>query len=269
MHFLRNHIPEPETSNFVYGLCDPDTNELRYIGITSIGFKRFLNHYNDCLVSYKHSAAKKWVKSLRDENKVFSVIYIEYFNEDGLHLDEAEIFWIQYFRSIGCNLLNHEKGGRILSDLQGYKKRKSRSLRGVRKTKAHAEKIKKAQTEMYGLKIKDDLGNVFNSLKEAADFYGSKKSTIQKAVYGSIKVHKGRTFTRISGGRKTESEIKINRYIKKGRTPNKCEIIDNNGIIYLNASDASRKLGLKKRQIFRLLSGECLKTKNGITLKRM
>jgi hypothetical protein len=266
---LVNTLPKPKTNVFVYGLCDPETNELRYIGLTKNGFSRICNHYNDCLLEYKHSAIKKWVKKLRLNNTIFNVIYIEYFNEDGLHLDEAEIFWVQYFRSIGCNLLNHEKGGRVYSNLVRYKDSKSKSLKNRKKSPSHIQNIKKGQTREYGIKIVDDLGNYYNSLQEAADALGVYKSTVQKAVYGAIKVCKGRVLKKIGGGRLPDSEIKMSIYEKKGRAAPEFPIIDNNGIIYLNTTDAAKKLNLKKRQIFRLLSGECKSTKNGICLKRM
>lgn len=262
-------LPKSEKNVFIYGLCDPDTNELRYIGLTGNGFKRISGHYNDCLLNYKYSAVKKWIKKLRSHNKIFNVIYIEYFDEDGIHVDESERFWIQYFTAIGCNLLNHEKGGRVRSDLAHYKDSKSKSLKNRKKTKEHSLNIKKGQTREYGLKIQDDLGNFFNSLQEAADFYGSTKSTIQKAVYGQIKIHKGRVFTRVGGGRKNTEDIKCKPYVKKGRRLIENKIIDNNGNIYINASEAAEKLQIKKRQIFKLLSGECQKTKTGISLRRM
>lgn len=266
---LLNTLPKPEKKIFIYGLLNPETNELRYIGLTKNGFSRICNHYNDCLLKYKYSAVKKWVKKLRDECKIFSVVYIEYFNEDGPHLDDAEIFWIQYYRSIGCALLNHEKGGRCYSNLAEYKNSKSRSLKNRKKTNQHSQNIKIGQTREYGIKIKDDLGNFYNSLQEAADALNVHKSTIQKAVYGQISLCRGRKLTKVGGGRKLDNEIKIKKYVKRGRTTPEFPIIDSNGNIYLNSSDAAKKLNLKKRQIFRLLSGKCKKTKTGISLKRM
>lgn len=262
-------LPKPEKNTFIYGLCDPDTNELRYIGLTGNGFKRISGHYNDSLLDYKYSAVKKWIKKLRLNNKIFDVIYIEYFDQDSIHVDEAERFWIEYFSSIGCNLLNHEKGGRVHSDLAHYKDSKSKSLKNRKKSKEHSLNIKKGQTREYGLKVQDDLGNVFQSLQEAADFYNTIKSNIQKAVYGEIKSYKGRTFKRIGGGRKNIEEIKCKPHVKKGKRLIENKIIDNNNNIYLNASDAAQKLNIKIRQVFRLLSGECKKTKTGISLFRM
>jgi hypothetical protein len=262
-------LEKPEKNVFIYGLCDPDTNALRYIGLTGNGFKRISGHYNDCLLNYKYSAVKKWIKKLRLDNKIFNVIYIEYFDEDGIHVDESERFWIQYFTAIGCDLLNHEKGGRVHSDLIHYKDSKSKSLKNRKKSREHSLNIKKGQTREYGLKIQDDLGNFFNSLQEAADFYGSTKSTIQKAVYGQIKIHKGRVFKRVGGGRKNIEDIKCKPYVKKGRRLIENKIIDNDGNVYINASEAAEKLQIKKRQVFRLLSNECEKTKNGISLRRM
>ena len=197
MEFPLITFEKPKQQTFVYGLCDPDTNELRYIGLTSCGLKRIRGHYNDCLLEYTFSAIKKWVKSLRLQNKAFNVIYIEYFDKDGLHVDEAERFWIEYFRSIGARLLNHEKGGRVYGNLHHYKDSKSKALKGRKKSTLHSKNIKKGQVREYGIKLKDDRGNTFNSLQEAADFYNVCKSSIQKAVYGMISSCKGVKFTKL------------------------------------------------------------------------
>jgi len=258
---------KPKKQTFVYGLCDPDTNELRYIGLTSCGIRRIKNHYNDSLLEYKHSAIKKWVKHLRLQNKVFNVIYIEYFDKDGLHVDEAEVFWIQYFRSIGARLLNHEKGGRVRGNLHHYKDSKAKALKGRKKTKTHSDNIKKGQVREYGLKIKDDRGNTFNSLQEAADFYNTYKSNIQKTIYGEISSYKGIKFTKLGGGRKPDSEIKVRKWIKKGRKPVINRIIDNNGVVYQNAKECAKLLNISHRTVFRLLNNEAKRSKLNITLK--
>lgn len=260
-------LQKPIRPIFVYGLCAPDTNELRYIGLTCNGFQRIKNHYNDSFLDYKHSAIKKWVKHLRLQNKIFNVIYIEYFNKDGLHVDEAEKFWIEYFRSIGARLLNHEKGGRVYGDLHHYKDSKSKALKGRKKSPQHAENIKKGKVREYGVKLKDDRGNVFNSLQEAADFYNTSKSNIQKAAYGQISSYKGIKFTKLGGGMKPDSEIKVNKWVKKGRKPVINRIIDNNGIIYQNAKECAKLLNISYTTVFRFLNKTNKNSKLNISLE--
>lgn len=260
-------LQKPIRPVFVYGLCDPDTNELRYIGLTCNGFQRIKNHYNDSFLEYKHSAIKKWVKHLRLQNKVFNVVYIEYFDKDGLHVDEAEKFWIEYFRSVGARLLNHEKGGRVRNNLHHYKDVKSKSLKGRKKSAQHVQNIKNGHTREYGVKLIDDRGNFFNSLQEAADFYSTSKSNIQKAVYKEISSYKGIKFTKLGGGAKPDSEIKMKKREKKGRKPVINRIIDNNGVIYQNAKECAKLLNISHRTVFRLLKKEFKHSKLNIYLE--
>lgn len=38
-------LEKPQKQIFVYGLCDPNTKQLRYIGITIQGFHRIREHF--------------------------------------------------------------------------------------------------------------------------------------------------------------------------------------------------------------------------------
>lgn len=236
---LLKTLERPEKNIFVYGLIDPNTKELKYVGITIEGFRRFQNHF--CKKS-RFNPVKKWIQGLRENGQIFDIVYLEYFNTDGEHLDEAEEFWISYFKSIGCELLNVTHGRRSFNffqhaDTHRYmskimkeshntpemKRRISEATcaamtpeviakmsKSAQKPKSvsHAANIKAGQTKKFGLIVQDETGRIFNSLQEAADFYGMHKSTVQKAVYGAVKSAHGHTFTRIGGGRKDPKDIK-------------------------------------------------------------
>lgn len=92
----------------IYGLKDPITKELRYIGqTTQKSIKNRLHNH----VSEKRNARKnQWIKSLRNKNTLPIIFVIdECYSLD--ELNYLEIFWIGYFKSIGCRLNNVTTGG--------------------------------------------------------------------------------------------------------------------------------------------------------------
>jgi len=261
---LIHTIEKPEKKIMIYGLLDPTTEQIRYIGLTCNGFGRIRNHYN----KITNTALSKWVQSLKQNNNIFKPIYLQYFENDSLDVDEAEVFWINYFKMIGADLLNHEKGGRSLS-VEPYilKENRSRSLKGIKKSPVGCKNIKQGQTKAFGLKIKDQFGNIFNSLQEAADHYGIHKALIQKAVYRAITSAKGIKFERIGGGRKPIDQIKSGKWIKKGRKPIENPIEDQFGNKYINIVEASKQTGVSLRVVHRILKGEIKNPKKGILFK--
>jgi hypothetical protein len=246
---LKNQIEQPKTNFCIYGLIDPRTNKLKYIGLTTIGFERFHDHYSRCFEKTKRrlSPVKMWIKELREAGLVFKVKYFEFFDNDGQHLDNAEAYWIKYHKDLGINLLNvcrgrradkwydavnvHYKMSEIMKELyskpemkqkisettkaamtEEVKQKMSLSARKP-KSKSHATNIRKGQSAKFGCKIQDDLGNIYNSQMEVAIVLGVKQTTIHKAIYGEIKLCKGRKLTLLSGGRKDPKDIKVRKYI--------------------------------------------------------
>lgn len=103
-----NYINEPKTDSFIYGLLDPRNGELRYIGQTTKGKRRFRNLYA------KHELNRKthkmsWLKNLKTQGLKPDILILEEVEE--ALLSEVEIFYIAYFKSLGCRLTNHTAGG--------------------------------------------------------------------------------------------------------------------------------------------------------------
>jgi GIY-YIG catalytic domain len=130
--FLKG-LPTPDKGIFIYGLFCPDTKDLKYIGLSTNGFRRIKEHYKT--FKKTKTAKERWVNRLRKDNKIFDVYYFEYFDADGIHLDEAEQFYIAYFKSLGCELLNHTAGGRgvIWTDLNKKEEWKNNIKLGMSK----------------------------------------------------------------------------------------------------------------------------------------
>jgi hypothetical protein len=97
----------------IYGLVDPRTQELRYVGKTTKGLKvRWLEHLRD----HKREKVKarglghrqKWCALLERLGLQPEIFEIETVDGDGC---EEEIHYIAYFKSIGCALTNKSAGG--------------------------------------------------------------------------------------------------------------------------------------------------------------
>lgn len=92
---------------YIYGLVDPRNQQLRYVGVTKAPERRRRAHR--CL---QHTADRRasWLKALRKQGLKAEWFVIEEVDES--EWQEAERFWISYFRYIGAELFNHVDGGR-------------------------------------------------------------------------------------------------------------------------------------------------------------
>jgi len=90
---------------YIYGLADPMTGHLRYIGKTVNLGRRLHDH----LRATDRSHRTDWVHSLLTRGLQPEIFAIEEVSE--ANWQEAEQFWIGYFRSIGADLTNGSEGG--------------------------------------------------------------------------------------------------------------------------------------------------------------
>lgn len=120
--WLHNLVPQPKISWWknsknmvicpnilIYALCDPDTGEIRYIGKSKNSMKRFKEHLSDISLRDNHRK-NNWIKSLMKRGKIPNVKIIQKIDRDN-QLNQAEIYWIKYFKKHGYNLTNMTDGG--------------------------------------------------------------------------------------------------------------------------------------------------------------
>jgi group I intron endonuclease len=92
----------------IYKLIDPNTRQIRYIGLTFNDLKlRLKSHISEPGKSHKIH----WIKKLKKQG-IRPII--ESIEEDISTFEEAcerEIYYIDYFRSLGCDLTNMNSGG--------------------------------------------------------------------------------------------------------------------------------------------------------------
>lgn len=84
---MRNH--------YVYGLIDPITGKLRYIGCTQNIKRRYKVHIDNKIKGNPHK--KNWINKLVKNNKVPKLIIMDTINTKK-EMFEREIWWIRYFK---------------------------------------------------------------------------------------------------------------------------------------------------------------------------
>ena len=94
----------------IYKLTDPISNEVRYIGLTFNDLKqRLKSHLSDSGKTHKCN----WIRKLKSQGLKPIIESVE---ENIASYEECclrEIYYISYYRNIGCNLTNSSSGGGI------------------------------------------------------------------------------------------------------------------------------------------------------------
>ncbi len=144
----------------IYGLIDPKNTQLRYVGKTVRKPAARLNsHIKDPSCSYRG----RWIRSLINLGLKPDIIRIEVVDENTWQ--EAEIFWIAYFKSIGCNLTNRTVGGDGVSGwkhTEEVKKNISKRLKGKPGT-PHTEETKRYLSAIrLGIKLSKEVSEALH-----------------------------------------------------------------------------------------------------------
>lgn len=115
----------------IYGLVDPVSCHLRYIGKSHTGLHRVNQHFASYRLNVK-TWKVNWIKSLLNKGLKPTVLIIQEFQEPEI-LSQSEIFWIDYFKKMGCPLTNMTIGGEGVIGLPRsniWRKRMSESMKG-------------------------------------------------------------------------------------------------------------------------------------------
>lgn len=144
----------------IYGLCDPDTLELRYVGKTTIPTPDRLSQHIQKSEREQGQYLHSWIRQLTRRGTKPSLLVLE---RDPIDLDEAERRWIREMRATGARLCNLTDGGdggatftgkkhtpeaiekiRTRSHPPHQRQHMSESLKGRSLTSSHREAIGKA-----------------------------------------------------------------------------------------------------------------------------
>lgn len=144
----------------IYGLVDPFTNQLRYIGQTKQNpYDRFSSHC--CSTRNRGTKNENWIKSLALQKAKPNLLIIDTVDiKDWIFW---EMFYIAYYKSIGCKLNNLTKGG----DITNINK---------------ADKLKNRSLQHKGKKVILNDSKIFDSIKQCADFLNENAITVQQAI---------------------------------------------------------------------------------------
>lgn len=189
----------------IYGLVDPTTNQLKYIGKSCYGLRRPMGHTTEGYLKREKTYKANWIRSLLQQALKPRIIILQEFQDPDI-LNEAEIFWIRYFKEMGCKLTNATNGGggslgskRFFSIETRRKmslakkgmtwpieivKKRADSNKGKPRY-ASSEEIRKAWAIKNGAKqIIDQYGNVYESSKFAARKLNLYTANIRKVLKG-------------------------------------------------------------------------------------
>ena len=92
----------------IYGLVDPRSFLVRYIGKSSTGLRRPRRHLKAASTQTTHRAC--WIRQLIEQGLSYEIVVLET-HVDQTTLCDAERWWIAYGRGCGWPLTNHTDGG--------------------------------------------------------------------------------------------------------------------------------------------------------------
>lgn len=137
------HVP----MNLIYGLIDPRTRLIRYIGQSSVGTQRPKQHTKADSGTYCHN----WIKALQRLKLTYEIVILDTLNDES-ELDEAECWWIAFGSACRWPLTNLTEGGvpsaETLAERAERQKRKAeRAQRAEAARRQKDEKRKRAKVE--------------------------------------------------------------------------------------------------------------------------
>ena len=92
----------------IYILVDPVTNQCRYVGKAKRPLERLTRHIWESKQPGRKKKVYAWIKSLTNKGELPEMVVLEK-TDDWAYW---ETFYIEYFKSIGCNLTNLCEGGK-------------------------------------------------------------------------------------------------------------------------------------------------------------
>lgn len=153
-------------TTLIYGLDDPRTHELRYIGYTRRSLTRRLrDHLTDSHICHRTS----WIKNLKADHLTPGIFEIE--SVPDIQAAEAECFWIAYFKYIGANLTNGTEGGEGVRATEGVRAKMRAAKQGTKLSEEHRRKIGATHKGMRrGAEAKQRMGQAQRAISQTAEW---------------------------------------------------------------------------------------------------
>jgi hypothetical protein len=209
----------PTSSKFIiYGLIDPRTNVLRYIGKSTSGLKRAKMHSKACDLK-RHGKTHKtaWIKELLSLGMIpRATVLLEMTSGEHLYAEEQRL--IKEYRTLGADLTNHTDGGpgrlgyKLSEETKGKLRRAAieqqkrsktchtevtkESLRKLQFGRIHSDEARLHMARAHGAREFVELasGLVFESLSQAGRYFGIPSASIGRVLNGKRKTTHGLKF---------------------------------------------------------------------------
>lgn len=231
-------------TTFIYGLVDPRTKEIKYVGKSNKPNKRLREHISESKIKNGCGTKKEnWIYKLY---KLNLEPYIEILDE--VKIEEYEYweeFYIKNFKTNGIELLNYDdKGIGAASNIKLL----------IKKSK------EKTQKKVYQYSLNGEYINEYKSVREAGRQTNISHSNISR-VCNKIWNHAGGFI--FSYNKETKICIIKNPNATKKKI---LEIDDKNNIIeeYCSISETSKKTGIDPGNISKVCSGKLKSIKKRI-----
>lgn len=199
------------SNNLIYGLIDPNTNELFYIGKTIQGIERIRQHFKFSNLKFDGNTRKaNKIRKLQSNNQITLVAVLYQFNgnfdkktcNEILYKKEQEL--IDFYRMLGYDLTNLDDGGpgctgRAVSEITSKKMSESAKKRGLNEFLLNQQKSKfqdpsglkicstcliaKPLNEISRSKKSRTCKSCFNENRPSRIIPGARKSFVEKQSY--------------------------------------------------------------------------------------
>ncbi len=94
----------PKETYSIYALCEPDTGEARYIGLTVSPKDRYYQHMGKCPTKGS-TACNQWIRGLVAQGKKPRMLILQEVT-DYAEAKRLEYAWVRRYRTMGERVLN-------------------------------------------------------------------------------------------------------------------------------------------------------------------
>ena len=154
---------------YIYTLTDPISNIVRYVGKSNNPKDRLRRHLSESNLVESWTNKNKWLLHLKNNNQLPILNIIDEGNDD--NIDNLEIKWISYYRSLDIDLSNMTDGG------DGY------DWTGKKHSEETKQRLKLShpfRREVVQFDLDNKIINFFDSLHECEKNTGLSRSHITK-----------------------------------------------------------------------------------------
>jgi len=234
----------PNTNDvFIYGLTDPrpeHLGELRYVGQSHVGMKRpRQRHVAKCL---------NWEKCLKKFGLEKEIFIIDEWDGRGdwkTWLNETEIFYVGYFRMIGCDLTNMTNGGDGGNTGKWSPERRKNTVDKLKEIWSHPEKVEEQRLKLLGKNTGPRPEWVIQNIRKGRAGQGSPWRKGQKHTDEAKKLcGDARRGKKQSPEEKLKRSASMKKAWEEGRHAKHRSVVDEKGRVYASASEASRILNI-------------------------